>query len=130
MAHMCCNGNVHVSFLGQDSTTGCRDFYSQEEIGKVCCRDSQVRPGTLCPLLGQDLTVDAGDLHVLETTCDRVEPGREGDDVEFMVGPVFLDYAIGDKSLDRIVSNIDHIDIGLAGSQYDLALRPTTLLPC
>lgn len=69
-------------------------YYSQEKVGKMGRRDPQVRPGAFSPFVGQHLTADACDSHILQTTRDRIKAGRQGDDVKFVVGAIFLDNAI------------------------------------
>ena len=98
----------------------------EEHVGEVRDGDAQGGAGAALPVLGDGLAVCAADVELREAAGDRVEAGREGDDVELDEPGAGAD-AVGRDLLDRGGVNVNNIDVWEGGDFVKVLLEGRAL---
>ncbi len=69
--------------------------------------------GTVPERVGERFTLRIADIDLSDAAGDRVEAGRQHDEVELVLDTIGCDDALGGHTVNRVVSQVDQADVVL-----------------
>lgn len=118
--------NVHVS-KGNSEVELEDKAHTEEHVGEVCARHSDVRVSAVRPTLAKVHTVNVEKTHILHATSHRVEASRKSDDIKLPLLSIRRDDTLLGNLLHGVILDIDDVILGPVDSLVEVLLQTRSL---